>query len=440
MKCTGKPLADKAKKSIELFELKESLWYQINIMKDFFKVTDLKQVLEYVSDFNCVKTEKIPISDVNERVLAADITSDINLPDFKRSTMDGYAVMASATFGASEGNPAYLTIRGSVSMGESPGFTIGPGETAKISTGGMLPEDADSIVMVEHTAAIDDTTIEVYRSVAPGQHVVAVGEDIRKGDKILSSGQRIRPQEAGLLAAFGKTTVSVYQKPVIGIISTGDEIVPIEKTPRPGQIRDINTYTLSAQVLEAGGIPRIFGIVRDDYNDLFDKCTRALEQTDMLLISGGSSVGTRDFTVDVLSSLPDPEILVHGISISPGKPTILSKSQGKSVWGLPGHVVSAMVVFKKVIRPFIEHIGGHKHKAQIEPRLPALLSRNIPSAQGRVDFIRVKLINKEGTLWAQPILGKSGLINTMVKADGLIEIGLNTEGLDKESKVEVELL
>ena len=406
-------------------------------MKEFFKVTDLKKVLEYTSDFPRVKTEDVPLPEATGRVLAADIFSEVDLPDFMRSTMDGYAISASSTFGASEANPAYLTIRGSVSMGESPAFSVGPGEAAKISTGGMLPDGTDSVVMIEHTETIDKTTIEVYRSVAPGQNVLEKGEDISMGAVLVSDGKRLRAQETGLLAAFGQETVRVYKKPVIGIISTGDEIVPIDETPAPGQIRDINMYTLSDLVKNAGAEPATFGIVRDDFDDLFEKCTLALEKADMVLISGGSSVGTRDFTIQVLAALPDAQILVHGISISPGKPTILAKSHHHAIWGLPGQVVSAMVVFEVVVKPFIEQISGLSIKEKKDFKLPALLSRNISSSQGRADYIRVRLNEIDGALWAEPILGKSGLINTMVKADGLIEIGVNTEGLDKGTEVEV---
>lgn len=406
-------------------------------MKEFFKVTDLKQVLKYAADFPCVETEEIPLHETPGRILAADIVSDINLPDFMRSTMDGYAVLAQSTFGASEGNPAYLNVKGEVSMGTVPSFTVKTGEAADIPTGGMLPEGTDSVVMIEHTEAIDDATIEVYRSVAPGQHIIEAGEDIKKGESILSVGRKLRSQETGLLAALGKEYVKVYKRPVIGIISTGDEVVPITDIPGQGQIRDINTYTLSGLVKEAGGIPVSFGIVRDDFDDLFEKSSKALAQTDMVLISGGSSVGMRDFTTEVLSSLSDSRILAHGISISPGKPTILARTGNKAFWGLPGHVVSAMVVFAIVVRPFIEQIGGLSPQHEKKPKLTAFLSRNISSAQGRVDFIRIRLIRKDGVLWAEPVLGKSGLINTMVKADGMIEIGINTEGLDKGTEVEV---
>lgn len=406
-------------------------------MKEFFQVTDLHKVLEYASDFPEVGTEDVPLHKATGRILAKDIFSDVDLPDFMRSTMDGYAVRASSTFGTSEGNPAYLNVVGSIAMGESPVFSIGHGEAARISTGGMLPKDADSVVMIEHSDAVDDTSIEVYRSVAPGQNILEKGEDIKRGNILLSGGQKLRPQETGLLAAFGHKTVCVYRKPLIGIVSTGDEVVPVDAKPAPGQIRDVNTHTLSGLVTKVGAVPITFGIVKDDFDDLLEKCNQAQAKSDMVLISGGSSVGTRDFTIKVLSALPDSNILVHGISISPGKPTILAMSKNQAFWGIPGHVVSAMVVFEVVVKPFIEHIGGLSTENKKKFKLSALLNRNVSSAQGRTDFVRVRLIEDDGIMWAEPILGKSALINTMVKADGLIEIGTNTEGLDKGTKVEV---
>lgn len=406
-------------------------------MKEFFKVTSLAQVFEYMSDFPLVGTEIVSLPETDGRILAADIVADVDLPDFTRSTMDGFAVQAASTFGASEGSPAYLTVKGSVAMGDRPVFAITTGEAARISTGGMLPEGADAVVMIEHTGEIDDTTIEVYRSVAPGQHVVEKGEDFGKEEIVLCCGQKIRPQEKGLLAAFGKETVEVYQKPVIGIISTGDEVVPVNEFPGSGQIRDINTYTIASLVIKAGGVPVTYGIARDEFEVLFEKGSQALAQCDMILISGGSSVGTRDFTIEALSALPDATILVHGISISPGKPTILAKVGPKAFWGLPGHVVSAMVVFTIAVQPFIENIGGLSPQEKSELKISALLSRNVSSAQGRIDFIRVRLTETKGVLWAEPVLGKSGLIHTMIKADGLIAIGENAEGLDKGAEVQV---
>ncbi|MDJ0985431.1 MAG: molybdopterin molybdotransferase MoeA [Desulfobacterales bacterium] len=406
-------------------------------MKDFFKVTDLATVLDFRSTFPRVGVEQVPLPEAISRILAEDITAEEDLPDFPRTIVDGYAVNGASTFGASEGNPAYLVVTGNIAMGQSADIEIAPGEAARIATGGMLPRGADSVVMIEHTEAIDDTTIEVYRSVAPGQNMIAVGEDIKKHAAVLSKGQVIRPQEAGLLAALGKQQIPVYQKPMVGIISTGDEIIPISKTPQVGQIRDINSYTLAGQIHQAGAVAVPYGIVRDDFQLLFEKCQRALEQCHVVLISGGSSVGTRDFTVDVLSALQDSKILVHGISISPGKPTILARVANKSFWGMPGHVVSAMIVFSKVVKPFVDYVAGQSDTEDSVQRLPARLSRNVASKQGRVDFIRVRLREEDDGLWADPVLGKSGLISTMVNANGLVQIDINTEGLDKGAEVEV---
>jgi molybdopterin molybdotransferase len=409
-------------------------------MKEFFKVTDLSEVIRHAALFPRVATEHVPLDHTTDRILAEDIVSDIDLPDFSKSIMDGYAVRASSTFGATESNPAYLDMIGAIAMGETPDVSIERGQAVRISTGGMLPDGADSVVMIEHSEILDDTSIEVYRSVAPGQHILEQGEDIKHGVSLLSKGQRIRPQETGLLAALGRRTVCVYKKPVIGIISTGDEVVPVDAQPALGQIRDVNTHTLSGLVSKTGAIPLTFGIVKDNVDDLFETCKLAHAQSDMVLISGGSSVGTRDFTIDALSAMSDSRILVHGISISPGKPTILAKSQRKAVWGLPGHVVSAMIVYHIVVKPFIEHISGFRAANSKRIKLPATLNRNISSAQGRTDFIRVRLIEKNGNLFAEPILGKSGLIFTMLQADGIIEIGINTEGLGKGTKVDVMLL
>ena len=409
-------------------------------MKEFFKVITVEEAIGIRTRFARMQTELVPLSDSLGRILAEEVRSDIDLPDFPRSIMDGFAVRGASTFGASEGNPAYLMVKGSVAMGEKSRLSVGSGEAVRISTGGMLPPGADSVVMIEHTEAIDDSTIEVYRSVAPGQNMVTIGEDIKKGEIILAAGNSIRPQEAGLLAALGRGEVAGFKRPGVGIISTGDEVVPVDQIPGPGQVRDVNTYTLMNQVTQLGAVAIPYGIVGDDYDALLAKCIRALDQCDLILVSGGSSVGARDFTIDIITAMKSSSILFHGISISPGKPTILASVQNKQFWGLPGHVVSAMVVFSRIVTPFIEYISGLGESAQNEIRLPARLSRNLASAQGRVDYVRVRLFQKDGGNWAEPILGKSGLISTMVKADGLIEIGMNTEGLDEGEAVEVILL
>lgn len=454
-------------------------------MNHFFKVKTLKEVISLVSEFQSLDVETVDILEAYSRVLAKDIYSDQDIPGFKRATMDGYAVSSASTFGASESNPAWLEIIGSIAIGDVPDFSMESGQAAKISTGGMLPKGADSVVMVEYTETVGNITIEdiattsgysptleVYKSVAPLQNVIDKNEDFKKGAKILEAGTVIRPQEVGLAAALGICRLPVYKIPKIGIISTGDEIVPIEQTPPFGKIRDINSYTLAGLIIESGAQPVQYGIVKDNEESLYKTCSKAIAETDMVIISGGSSVGTRDFTVNVLSSLKDTEILVHGISISPGKPTILAKSgstHAKPIWGLPGHVVSAMVVFKVVVAPFLNKIRGFsvydidsenkeaasRTSASLENiKIPAVLARNIASAQGRTDFIRVKLVRKfdlnskdrnaenssskdKNELFAEPIIGKSGLIRTMIMADGLLEIGENVEGLEKGEMVDV---
>jgi molybdopterin molybdotransferase len=243
----------------------------------------------------------------------------------------------------------------------------------------------------------------------------------------------------GLAAGLGFSRINAYKIPRVGIISTGDEIIPIEKTPDPGKIRDINSYSLAGFIREAHAVPVCYGIVKDDPAALKNAVERALKETDMVLLSGGSSVGTRDFTVEVLAALPETQILVHGMSVSPGKPTILAKSGKKPVWGLPGQVVSAMVVLKIVVIPFLNRLKGLGPQDRMI-RIPATLTRNVASAQGRRDFVRVRLEQKEGRTLAFPVLGKSGLIRTMIHADGLLEIRDHVEGLEKDSLVDIILL
>ncbi|MDY0222336.1 MAG: molybdopterin molybdotransferase MoeA [Desulfobacterium sp.] len=406
-------------------------------MKGFFKVRTLKQVMALVDTFDPVQQETVSIHEAVFRVLGQTIAADQDLPGFRRSTMDGYAVRAESTFGASESNPAWLTMAPAISMGKVPDFTLLPGEAAKISTGGMLPEGGDGVVMIEHTDQVGDAAIEVYKSVAPMTNVIDRNEDFKKNEVVLSPGTRMRPQETGLAAAFGLDRIRVFKRPVVGIISTGDEVVPVAEAPAPGEIRDINTYTLAGLVRGAGGIPLCYGIVKDDEDALFAACKQAVDRCDMVLISGGSSVGVRDFTVDTLTQLADTRLLVHGISISPGKPTILARSGKKPVWGLPGHVVSAMVIFQVVVLPFLNRLQGLSTPRGAGITVPARLSRNIASAQGRTDFIRVCLKTDDQGLVAEPVVGKSGLIRTMVLADGLLEIDENLEGLEGGTIVQI---
>jgi molybdopterin molybdotransferase len=408
-------------------------------MKEFFTVMDIRQVLDLVDTFPRVSTEVVALSEATGRVLAEELRADTDLPGFDRSTVDGYAVRAASTFGASDGSPACLDVVGAIAMGESSGVALAGAQAARIATGGALPCGADSVVMLEHADALDERTIEVFRSVAPGQHVIAAGEDYPKGAVVAAAGRTLRPQDTGVLAAFGYTRVRVHRRPNVAIISTGDEVVPADTVPGPGQIRDVNSFTLAGLTAAAGAVPVALGIVRDDFEALRAASARALDGCDMVLISGGSSVGARDYTVEVISSFADSEVLAHGISISPGKPTILARVLERSFWGLPGHVASAMVVFARIVRPFLLHLGGIRSPLAQDIRLPARLTRNVASAQGRTDFVRVRVARGEDGIWAEPILGKSGLLNTMVKGDGMIEIAKNLEGLEQGALVEVVL-
>lgn len=365
-------------------------------------------------------------------VVAQDIVAPEDVPGFDRATMDGFAVRASDTFGASEGLPAYLEVAGEVRMGEAPPGELFPGQAYRIATGGMLPAGADAVVMVEYTEPVDERTVGVTRPVAPGENTVRRGDDIRAGEVLFAAGHRLRPQDVGLLAAAGVSRVPVLRRPRVGIITTGDEIVPVDQVPGPGQVRDVNSYTNSCLVTACGGLPVLYGIVRDDFQALRDTVARAVQETDVVVISGGSSVGARDMTARVIDSLGEPGVLFHGLAVRPGKPTIGAVVGGKAVIGLPGHPVSAMVVFDLIVRPLL-HPGDRRLTVR------ARITRQLRSAAGREDYVRVRLTDEGGALVAEPILGKSGLIATMARADGLARIPLDSEGVRAGETVEVIL-
>jgi molybdopterin molybdotransferase len=379
------------------------------------------------------QVEEIDTADALDRVLARAVASPADLPTFARSTMDGFAVRASDTFGATEGLPAYLRVVGEVLMGHPAEASLATGDCVRIATGGMLPSDADAVVMVEQTQEASDGTIEVLRSVAPGENVVHVGEDVRTGDAILPRGHQLRPQDLGGLVALGITRVCVARRLRVGIVSGGDELVDPSQEPGPGQIRDINSYTLAALVRRAGHQPCLAGVVRDDYPVLEAAARHALASSDVLILSAGSSVSTRDMTAAVVQSLGTPGVLVHGVSLKPGKPTILAVCSEKPVFGLPGNPVSCMVTFDLFVAPTLAHLSG----AQQPPRrtVTARLARNIASATGREDYIQVRLEDGE----AMPVFGKSNLIFTLIRADGMLKIPLDVGGLAAGAQVEVVL-
>ena len=404
----------------------------------FFKVKTTEEVLDLVEGFQPVEEEMVPLDRAFGRVLSKPIVSPEDLPGFPRTSVDGYAIKAKDSFGATESLPALLEIVGEVGMGQIPAMTVAPGQAVKISTGGMVPKGADSVVMVEYCHLMDQTTLEVSRAISPQENVIQPDDDFKKGAAVLQKGWRLRSQDVGVLAGLGVTELAVHRKPRVAVISTGDEVIPVREKPKPGQVRDINTYTLSAFCTEQGAEPIPLGLCRDDFGQLRDLLLRGLESADTVWISGGSSVGTRDLTLKVFESIEGTELLVHGISISPGKPTIIARRGTTGIFGLPGHTASAMVVAEVFLAPFLARLGGEAtlHEKR-RTKVVARLSRNIESAGGRDDFIRVKLIRKDREWIAEPIFGKSGLISTLVEADGLLRIDRNTEGLYQGQEVEV---
>jgi len=387
-----------------------------------------------------VAVEAIPTRDALDRVLAEDVSSPGDLPTFRRSTMDGFAVRAADTFGATEGLPAYLELVDEVFMGQAPKVALGRGECVRIATGGMLPSGADAIVMVEQTQAVGPRTIEALRPVAPGENVVQVGEDVRAGDPIISRGTSLRPQDLGGLLALGLTVVPVARRLRVAIVSGGDELVDPEAVPGPGQIRDINSYTLAALVRRGGHEPCLEGVFPDDYAPLQAAAAQALAQCDVVILSAGSSVSARDMTAQVVDSLGRPGVLVHGVSLKPGKPTILAVCDGKAVFGLPGNPVSCMVTYELFVAPTLAHLSG----AVVPPRrtVSARLARNIASAAGREDYIQVRLEPRQDGghgFDAVPVFGKSNLIFTLVHSAGMLKIPLDAGGLNAGADVEVVL-
>jgi molybdopterin molybdotransferase len=385
-----------------------------------------------------VATELIPTANALDRVLAARVHSPAQLPTFRRSTMDGFAVRAADTFGASESLPAYLEIVAEVLMGQAATMTLGAGQCTRIATGGMLPPQADAVIMVEQTQPAGPTTIEALRAVAPGENVIQVGEDVQLGDPILAAGHTLRPQDLGALLALGVTTVPVARKLRVGIVSGGDELVDPSVEPGPGQIRDINSYTLAALVRHAGHQPCLTGIFPDDLASLSAAAQRAFEANDVVILSAGSSLSARDMTARVVDALGRPGVLVHGVSLKPGKPTILAVCDGKPIFGLPGNPVSCMVTFDLFVAPTLARLSG----ARDIPRrkVSARLTRNIASATGREDYVQVRLRNSDsGALDAVPVLGKSNLIFTLVNADGMVKVPLDAGGLVAGTVVDVML-
>lgn len=411
--------------------------------------------------------EEIESSKALGRVLASDVHSPHPLPEFPRSTMDGYAVKARDTHGVSETLPGYLNLVGEVVMGDVPFFSIKPGECALIHTGGMLPKGADAVVMLEYTQLVRNgeipekrnqlslstdlpvlySEIEISRAVAEGENVIRIGEDVAAGQVVLLEGNKVRPVEIGGCMALGIVKLRVAIKPRVGIISSGDEIIHPNKNPHLSQVRDVNSYSLSALVENAGGKPILYGIVPDNLEIMEAAAAKALAECELLIITAGSSASARDMTAEAIARIGAPGVLVHGVNVRPGKPTILAVCNGKAVIGLPGNPVSALVIARIFVVPVIEKLLGQKiHHPP--PSISAKMTVNVPSQAGREDWVAVRLlhsnpptISKEGGEYlAEPVFGKSNLIFSLAAADGLVCISPDATGISAGEIVEVVLM
>jgi molybdopterin molybdotransferase len=411
-----------------------------------------------------IDSDHLAVDSALGRVTAEDIVAPHPLPEFPRTTVDGYALRAQDTFGATDSLPAYLHLIGEVPMGDAPSFEIGAGQCAMIHTGGMLPKGADAVVMLEYTqtvgaglpeseSGIADQSrpapvaeIEIFKSVADGENVIHIGEDVAKDQIVIPKGTVLRPAEIGGLMALGITSLRVAKLVKIGLISTGDEVIEPGQHPRPGQVRDINSYTLGALIEKSGGVAKRYGIIGDQFEVLKAAAARALVECDVVIITAGSSASTRDMTAEVIRQLGEPGVLVHGINTRPGKPTILGVCSGVAVIGLPGNPVSALVNGYLFVVPVIEKLLGAlpKPRASVQARLTV----NLPSQAGREDWWPVKLLRSERSeaqskgdgYRAEPIFGKSNLIFTLAAADGLLKIHPDATGLSAAEMVEVMLI
>lgn len=395
------------------------------------KVQSISDVTALIqSHFGAQRTasEKVALAFALGRCLAEAVIADEHVPDFNRSTVDGYAVIASDVFGCSDSIPALLTLVGEVAMGKHPSLKLAKGQCAYVHTGSELPAQADAVVMMENAEEFSDGTIAINKPVAPGTNLIFRGDDVKPGQSVLPAGRRLNAGDIGSLAALGITTFYVYQPPRVAILSTGDELVAAGEPLPLGKIRDINAPMLSAAVTEAGGSPNFYGILADDENLIQEKLAAAIPNCDLLLISGSTSVGVKDAVPKVISHLG--ELLVHGVAAKPGKPTIVGDIQGKPVFGLPGNPLAAYFMFHLFVQPLLYSLQG---SALQEESVQVTLTRAVPSNQGREEFIPVRL--KDGA--ADPIPAKSGLITSLAAADGFIRIPRDTEGLPQGAQVQV---
>lgn len=401
--------------------------------REFFAVRTVAEALHGFCPEHRTGTEVVPLDEALRRVPAGDVVSPADLPGFPRSTVDGYAVRAADTYGASESLPAYLDLVGAVRMGAAPDVTVPPTGCVAVPTGAVLPPGADAVVMVEYTAESLPGTVEVTRPVAVGSGIVQADEDVSAGGALAPAGRPLRAPDLGMLAAAGVTEVTVHRRPRVAILATGDEVVPpATASLTPGQVRDATSSALAALIHDAGGIAVPQGIVPDDAVTLERALRAAVEHADLVVVSAGSSVGARDETATAVAKLG--EIWCHGIALKPGKPTLLATAGGVPLLGLPGNPLSALVVFRLLGVPLVWRLAGCA-SAPPAPSVRARLTRNLPSAAGRLDVVQVRL-SEAG---AEPVFGPSALLSVLTRADGHVVVPEPATGLDAGTEVEVVL-
>jgi molybdopterin molybdotransferase len=412
-------------------------------VKRFLDLISAEEAMRRLSGFTAERIEIIDSRKALGRVAAGEVRAREDIPHFFRSNMDGYAVRAEDTLGASNRAAVPLTLVGTVAMGETTRLRVTAGTAARISTGGMMPEGADAVVLVEHTEELPGGRVAVRESVTAGQSTIAIGEDMRAGDLVFVRGHRFRGGDVGVLTGIGRGTVEVFAVPRVGVIATGDEIVEPEAELPPGRVRNVNEYLLAALATRCGAIVHDYGVIGDDADVLGHTLERGLAENDVVFVSGGSSKGAKDLTRAAFEAIPGAEILFHGISIAPGKPTLLAKIGGKALMGVPGNPAAVAVVFTLFGAPLVRVLGGEplERILTLRPRVRARLAAPIPSMEGRDDFTRVRLESSDGDLpVAHAIRGKSVALSTIARADGVVCVPASSTGFAAGTEVDVLLL
>ncbi|WP_455369142.1 molybdopterin molybdotransferase MoeA [[Eubacterium] cellulosolvens] len=403
--------------------------------REIIKIDEALEILYRSIKVNILDSEILAIKNSLDRVLACDIIAKYDLPKNNQSAVDGYAVSAKDTFSASPSNPILLQLK---SKSVNSDFNIRSGEAIYVSTGAQIPNGSDAVVMVEYADVIHPDIIQICKSVPPGEDVSWKGEDIRQGETILKKGMKVKPQDLGMLAALKIRSIEVFEKPKVGILSTGSELTSLDSNDYEGKIVDINSLVLEAMTIEIGAEPILLGLVEDDYENLRNKIGKSLEKIDLLIVTGGTSKGLFDFTVKAIDSLGKPGVLVHGVAMKPGRPTALASIDGKPIINLSGYPVAAMIGFYVFVRPLIAKILGSTY--ELESRVRARVTRRIASNIGMRSFVRVKVSNSDGKYIADPVRTTgSGILSSMIYANGLLIIPEDVEGIDEDQEVDVIL-